>query len=304
MLLTGPHPPRHSLAATGSYLHKGSFLLSVNSKLKVARLVLAVRCGLLTTVHSKSPICLTRPNEPADYTFRRGAFCHHCKDAMASPWHIFFECTGRQVTKERETLFGSLGSLALHLFKEFSKAASTHATPRNGFDLVANMIEEAIPTLEGLRSSQAPFWRGPLGKFLAFRLLTALPFHVAGIDTPRLPEGADTTTIKTIARAFEAVTLPMTLLRGSLTHWVDSASFHINRLFVAWTLDVPQDRSAWAPILDNTNAVVACAPTAFSAFTAAMNPTGMLTRSGLSAATRGGNPVRAPSGAPTSIPVA
>ena len=88
---------------------------------------------------------------------------------MASPWHIFFECTGRQITKERETLFGSLGSLALHLIKEFSKAASTHATPRNGFHLVANMIEEAIPTLEGLRSSQAPFWRGPLGKFLAFR---------------------------------------------------------------------------------------------------------------------------------------
>ena len=111
-------------------------------------------------------------------------------------------------------------------------------------------------------------------------------------------------TIKTIARAFEAVTLPLTLLRGPLTHWVDCASFHINRLFVAWTLDVPQDRSAWAPILDNTNAVAACAPTAFSIFTAAINPTGRLTRSGLSAATRGGNPVRAPSGAPTSIPVA
>ena len=96
----------------------------------------------------------------------------------------------------------------------------------------------------------------------------------------------------------------MTLLRGSLTHWVDSASFHINRLFVAWTLDVPQDRSAWAPILDNTNVVVAFAHTAFSIFTAALNPSVMLTRSGLSAATRGGNPVRAPSGAPTSIPVA
>ena len=172
------------------------------------------------------------------------------------------------------------------IFMEFSKAARSNATSRNGFSQVADLVEECIPTLEGLKG-QAAFWRGPLGKFLAFRLLTALPFHVAGIDSPCLPEGEDATAIRAIARAFEAVTLPMTLLRSSLTHWVDSASFHINRLFMAWTLDTPQDRSAWDPILNSTNVVAAGDPNTFSNFVAARSPAARLTRGVLRAATNG-----------------
>jgi len=287
------HPLYYSLASLGSYKNRGSFLTATLCPLSVCKTVLLARGSALASDHPDSPIascnvseaaCLERKSGkckmcssprgegpqheegtcPGDneaelqYRAKQGAFCKVCKDCIADTWHLVNECKGAEVVAARAAALASAGPALRALFSGIKKAADLHGTSTNGFDVTSETIGNYIHYIEEFVGADPSKWTSGIGRFLAFRCLTAWPFPRGPTDDHRPTSEFGVECAKAMAVIFEATRLPPTLLKHLLSDWVSVAARGINQLMKAWALDCGRAPGGWVFVMKGTDLVAGC----------------------------------------------
>jgi hypothetical protein len=192
------------------------------------------------------------------YRAKQGAFCKVCKDCIADTWHIVNECKGAEVVATRAAVLASAGPALCALFSGVKAAADLHGTPTNRFNVTAETIGNYTHFLEEFVRADPSKWSSGIGRFLAFRCLTAWPFPRGPIEDHSPSQEFGVECAKAVAVMFEATRLPPTLLKQLLSDWVTAAARGINLLVKAWALDCGRAPGGWVFVTQGTDLVAGC----------------------------------------------
>lgn len=270
-------PVYYSLAAIGGYAMRGNLVAGSLAPIPACRSILAARAASVASDLPFSPVAACNESEEArrereggtgvavpegkevamKYRAKQGAFCKCCKGCLADTWHIVNECKGIEVTAARREALASAGPAMVTLFYGIKAIADQHATQSNKFAATSMTIDENIHHLEEFARAAPSKWASGMGRFLAFRFLTAWPFSLGPVDEQRAQE-AGVDCAQAMAAMFEATRLPQTLLRKLLSEWVVTAARGVNQLVKAWAVDCRRAPGEWSFVQNGTDLVAAC----------------------------------------------
>jgi hypothetical protein len=128
----------------------------------------------------------------------------------------------------------------------------------NRFNVTAETIGNYTHFLEEFVRADPSKWSSGIGRFLAFRCLTAWPFPRGPIEDHSPSQEFGVECAKAVAVMFEATRLPPTLLKQLLSDWVTAAARGINLLVKAWALDCGRAPGGWVFVTQGTDLVAGC----------------------------------------------
>jgi hypothetical protein len=270
-------PAYFSLAAIGGYGMRGNLVAGALAPIPACRTILVARAAAVASDHPNSPVASCNVSEEAcrervggngvyvpegkeaamKYRAKQGAFCKCCKDCLADTWHLVNECKGKEVTAARMEVLASAGPAMVTLFSGVKDVADRYATQTNKFAATSLTIDENIHHLEEFARAAPSKWSSGMGRFLAFRYLTAWPFPLGPVNDHGVQEdGVDCA--RAMAAMFEATRLPQTLLRKLTSEWVVNAARGVNQLVKAWAVDCASAPGEWCFVQKGTDLVAAC----------------------------------------------